>query len=557
MASQNIRINIGSSYNGSGMKQAMGAVDNLSKTAGKTSGAIGRIAGAFDGLGGTVSKSVGAISGLFGAIATGGAFGAAIAGITSLVQMFKDLSDEAEKTRKVQLKAFSENMNKDIEKYGNNLEKLAASLNKVYKAQHDVAQSTINLNNALTSKDVAQAQLDAFGRMQNVKESERGVVQAQANIDIAKTRGETSIRNADIQVSDAKANLETTQKAIGATSDELRRLQIHISTLKGLSDAYHESSRKKNYKDDTLNDKAHTTYMALIKANKKEAELTERLTSLQQQAQTQSNALSSAEANAKTARINADLENAKATAALKDAEKKQWEEEDKAHDAEMKEVWEGINAQIERDNKLREEERLEQKLRDAIAKEPVLRDELDKATEELKNAEKDLANKLRNSQVWDKGWHGGNGWQGSPNNGTTEAPISQGQIIGNGINGSNRYGARNNQSVRDAAYNARVQAGYERNARSQGYGLSSSQRREYNDLQGKLERNGFLSDRDMKRWKELRDNDPQVQREKAKREAEKAAAEREAKAKAKETAEKKLQTNVSEIVSLMKQLGLK
>ena len=61
----------------------------------------------------------------------------------------------------------------------------------------------------------------------------------------------------------------------------------------------------------------------------------------------------------------------------------------------------------------------------------------------------------------------------------------------------------------------------------------------------------------MKRWKELRDNDPQVQREKAKREAEKAAAEREAKAKAKETAEKKLQTNVSEIVSLMKQLGLK
>ena len=175
----------------------------------------------------------------------------------------------------------------------------------------------------------------------------------------------------------------------------------------------------------------------------------------------------------------------------------------------------------------------------------------------MKNAEKDLANKLRNSQVWDKGWLGGNGWRGSPNNGTTDAPISQGQIIGNGINGRNRYGARNNQSVRDAAYNARVQAGYERNARSQGYGLSSSQRREYNDLQGKLERNGFLSDRDMKRWKELRDNDPQVQREKAKREAEKAAAEREAKAKAKETAEKKLQTNVSEIVSLMKQLGLK
>ena len=88
MADQRVNINIGSSYNGSGMTRALGAVNNLSHTAGKAAGAVGRLAGAFDGLGGTASKSINAVASGLGAIATGGIFGAIIFGVTTVISLF-------------------------------------------------------------------------------------------------------------------------------------------------------------------------------------------------------------------------------------------------------------------------------------------------------------------------------------------------------------------------------------------------------------------------------------------------------------------------------------
>ena len=45
MADQRININIGSSYNGAGMTKALGAVNQLSQTAGRVAGAVGRLGG--------------------------------------------------------------------------------------------------------------------------------------------------------------------------------------------------------------------------------------------------------------------------------------------------------------------------------------------------------------------------------------------------------------------------------------------------------------------------------------------------------------------------------
>lgn len=128
---------------------------------------------------------------------------------------------------------------------------------------------------------------------------------------------------------------------------------------------------------------------------------------------------------------------------------------------------------MERQQKMAEEKKAEDDLKEAISKEADLRKQLDKATEDLKKAEQNLAKRLDDVKIEKLGWKGGGRGWGTGSTGL-EAPVSEGQIIGNGINGRNRYGARNNQSIRDAAYNARVQAGYERNARSQGYGLSAS-----------------------------------------------------------------------------------
>lgn len=61
----------------------------------------------------------------------------------------------------------------------------------------------------------------------------------------------------------------------------------------------------------------------------------------------------------------------------------------------------------------------------------------------------------------------------------------------------------------------------------------------------------------MERFKDINSRDPEIQRQKAEEAAEKARQEAEAKAKEKEIAEQNLRDDVSEIVRLMNQLGLK
>ena len=90
MADQKLNINIGSSWNGAGMQRAMGAVDTLSRTAGKAARAVGGLGAAFGGLGGEVGKAVNSVAGFAGAFATGGVWGLAIAGVTTAIQLFKD-----------------------------------------------------------------------------------------------------------------------------------------------------------------------------------------------------------------------------------------------------------------------------------------------------------------------------------------------------------------------------------------------------------------------------------------------------------------------------------
>ena len=95
MADQRVNINIGSSYNGSGMTRALGAVNTMSSNAKRAAGAVGQLAGAFDGLGGSASKSINAVASGLGAIATGGVFGAIIFAVTTVISLFQKWKDES------------------------------------------------------------------------------------------------------------------------------------------------------------------------------------------------------------------------------------------------------------------------------------------------------------------------------------------------------------------------------------------------------------------------------------------------------------------------------
>lgn len=386
MADQSIKINIGTSYNNQGMAKAMSATDKLSKVAQKTGGAIGQLGQAFGGIDGQVGKAVGSIANFAGALAMGGPVGLAIAGITSLISTFKQMSDDAEKAKKAQMQMFSDNLMKGIDSYGKNLDKVIEKLGKLQTQQEKVAKSTVDLSNAMTDKSVAQRQLEAINEAEGATAGERGVIQARANIDIAKMKGESSISTADANVTQAQSRLNNTTTALGQVGDEIRSLSMRLETLNGLNRAYHESAQKSGYQDIAVVDKGHRTQLAVNAAEKKLAELRERQATLIKQQTAQDNELKMAQEKAATARINADLENAKAKTALKDAEEKEWEADEKARQQSVKETMDAAAVEAQREIEAKKEAEAEKKLREAIDEDTVAREDLRLATKDLEDA---------------------------------------------------------------------------------------------------------------------------------------------------------------------------
>lgn len=455
-----------------------------------------------------------------------GPVGLAITAITSLVQMFKFFSDEAEKAKKAQMKMFSDNLMKGIDNYGKGLDKVIDKLGKLQTQQEKVAKSTVDLNNAMTDKNVAQRQLEAVNEGEGKTAGERGVIQARANVDIAKMKGEGSISSADASVTQAQTRLNNTTTALGQVGDEIRSLSLRLETLSGLNKAYHDTSEREGFQNQTTIYKAHQTQRAVDKAEKKLAELRERQATLLKQQETQDNELKAAQERAATARINADAENARASQALKDAEDREYEEWEKAREADVKAAWDEVAASVERAAKMKEQERAEEKLKETIEQHDEDEKALEQATKELEDAQREYALRLRNAQIanlntnWATAQGGPNGaWNGG-------SAIPAGQIVGNGINGKNRYDPRNNASIHDEGYNQRVAEGMERNAQSQGYGLSARDRARQSELEAKhdrlQDRGQELSDREKAELADLDARDPAKQKAKADREAQQA-----------------------------------
>lgn len=139
MADQRINIEIGSSYNGGGMKKALAATDNLSRTAGKTAAAVGKISGAFEGLNGTASKSIGAISAGLGALATGGIFGAIIFAVTTVIGLFSKMGDESKNLEKLkttfdEIRGSTDKLTSNMGTALTKIDKYASSIDKLTNA---------------------------------------------------------------------------------------------------------------------------------------------------------------------------------------------------------------------------------------------------------------------------------------------------------------------------------------------------------------------------------------------------------------------------------------
>ena len=359
MADQRININIGSTYNGTGLEKAMGGLGKMSNAAGKGARAIGQIGGAFDSLGGQASKAIGSVTSALGAIASGGLVGGAVAAIASLTQMFIDMANKAEAAKKAQEQVFSDNMNKAIDSYGKNLDKVIGKLEKLQTQQEKVAQSTNALNAALSDKSIAERQLEAAKDVANASAEDRGVVQAQANADVARMKGDRSVAAADENVKMRQGKLDTTNQVLAKLNKELAGMASYANTLKEMNAAYHDSAKKSGFTDMETVDKAHRTQIAYDKATKKLTEMQEKQAALMAQREAQEKDLQAAKMSAETARMNADAENIKANQSVKEAEEKQFDEEEKARKAEADAIWEGSKQRLERNQTMKDEERAE------------------------------------------------------------------------------------------------------------------------------------------------------------------------------------------------------
>lgn len=217
-------------------------------------------------------------------------------------------------------------------------------------------------------------------------------------------------------------------------------------------------------------------------------------------------------------------------------EERAMEKEERERQQSIKESMDAVFKEVEQDNARARLLKKENELRENNMK---YLEELEAAQEELKDAEKEYARKLRNAQVaaQNSTWQG---WAGNNN-------IPTDQITGNGINGQNRYSPRNNASKNDAGYLERVQAGYERNAASQGFGLSARDRARQNELYAKARRGTALRDDELAELKAINDRDPKKQAAKAAQAAKEAAEKLKRAQEAEKTARTKFYRNMSDI----------
>ena len=226
MANQNVKINIGSSYDGSGMAKALGAVNTMSGQARKAAGAVGQLAGAFEGLGGKASKAVGAIAGGLGAIATGGIFGAIIFGVTTLVSWLAKLGEQQSPIE--QMKKNLEGIKDVTDKITTSSNNSVTSIEKMARATDALAKARVRLENAQAEAQKAKidSDIDSLEEDGTDEGAARNIMKrAAAEKTKVQIDADTAKRAADAIVESMTTAISTSKDKIGVLKNTLHGYQ--------------------------------------------------------------------------------------------------------------------------------------------------------------------------------------------------------------------------------------------------------------------------------------------------------------------------------------------
>lgn len=365
MADQKININIGSSYSGEGMNAAMGAVNNLSRTAGKVAGAVGRLGETFEQLGGTAGKAIGSVSNMIGALAMGGPMGLAIAGVTALISVWQTHNEKvaeakrkAEELNKEKKKLATEGMQeikKQLESQLQLFDQIAARWNKLSTAIQNVNKSYTDLAGSFDNVEQAELAKKIQNDVDAAKtEEERQRIIARGNVEMSKLKAQASIGVAQAQVQRATENLSGDNGATARREQaetNLKRAESKAKThSQALGDFMSQKSAAFNFFDEIRKLKesgnlieAKQKYNGLTARGKADVDMAEqlynnnqaaskavqgakdRLKAAQQEEEIANNKLLEATNNLTTARLNAETSVKKAEQQERDLLKAQKE----------------------------------------------------------------------------------------------------------------------------------------------------------------------------------------------------------------------------------------
>ena len=542
MADQRVNINIGSSYNGSGMTRALGAVNTMSSNAKRAAGAVGQLAGAFDGLGGSAAKSINAVASGLGAIATGGVFGAIIFGVTTVISLFQKWKDEGDSLDKMKsrLDGIKESTEKltsgvssgisKIDKYTAAVDKLTNAHLRLAAAQADAKKAAIN--NELENMPTGGSGEDIANQIMANAEASRKITQIDA--DTAKGQADAKVAGAENKIKALTDKMKLLDDSIDKLRASLGGYDHELDKAKLLLYVRQERGAGKDEIDEAKDqikaaEKARNEFVAktfnptMQQRNDVVAELNTANVERQAAEQERQNVI--AENDKKIALAQRSYESSTAMAA----------------EARNKEAMEAEQLMHEQRAYALNIQHLSNRQK-----------ELEDATDELKNAEQYYANKLKAARVAQMQLANvNNGGLWNPN-GATPGRRRSGASANNADNEGN-WGT----FAKPEGWEQRYFQTHADEARAKGIvpGLTKKEQQEYDRLADKMVEGGrnALSEKDRKRWDELKAKNPEDQAAEAEKAAAKAKEQRDT---LKDKVEG-LKNSVDTIKTQLDRLGLK
>ena len=260
MANQNIKVNIGTTFDGKGFQQLSGSISQSARQIKGVTKGIGDLSAGFASLGGAAGKVAGGIGDLAGGLASGGPVGLAIAGITvavsgltwawnkykeatdGVIEQAKKLYGNLDKVREATHKMYQERFAKKAAEEKKAMEERKRLEDEEVKRRHAILDANAALAKSQFDLIDGQEKLNQLAkegeweeRLANAaNDSARKIIQAQIDLEKAQMMGADKIRRAE---QDYKVAVERSVESQGTLSDEefQKKRTAAINNLKVVS----------------------------------------------------------------------------------------------------------------------------------------------------------------------------------------------------------------------------------------------------------------------------------------------------------------------------------